>query len=707
MRRVSERAALAAARVVHIPIRHRPHNGHSSSSPGTETTMPVSNSSTESHAGTSAAPREGHLSHKAPASGVAGADDSDDGPARVRAGRSPHLNPSYHANWQRPGQRRRAPRTTFADATHSGEEGRPSAAPLPMVHPGAALPPLRHGALAEKRVGKFSFVSDPSQRAGRDHYSNEVPNNTPKSKLPMWASSLTSPALGKVRLSEESWVSRDVRGVVDAADTAAFVQWLCDTVVPGDAVLRGQLETHVLLDLRRATARGVYAKKAFKKGEVVLSIPVSVAAPDSELGSGAWLTVNSEVLERCSNAAQQRPGLLSYDAVLRILSVRRSSFDPIPHPIFVDQVCAALRLACERADGEASPLYPYLRLLDPAELFDDDAIAALHLGVLDPMTHLEYTDHTRRFRHYVRELHKAWWAAYEAATGRGPDGAATTTATRATAASVPQFSVPTLPVSELRTSASPDPLAASQSGDQLQERDAVCSGASLPSPPVAAADVVQKPPPSLEDVEWALRTVLSRQRMLPRLRVHRAPFERLRDENVEGEELDLFGAAVMRGKHAFYTHVLRAVDEDRLRVNEVDPTAVPTVVPLLDMLSHPPGGVANTSYSVEAAEEGSSGDGIASSTTSSTFRVVVRATDDIEEDEELTLPYVKCYSVAYTLYRYGFLPLSRREDDVAAVLRANRVDGNIQTPSVLDRVSDTSAGASSSVKTWWSSLLGR
>ncbi|KAG5471323.1 hypothetical protein LSCM1_01402 [Leishmania martiniquensis] len=666
-------------------------------------------------------------------------DDVTDG---LRERRVPRLDDPYVAKWRCAGpqsfegqqraprqrQRQRSLHTKLAtndrvrEGMAAGERQPAASERPPLVHPGAILPPLTQGAHAERRAGKFSFLSDPKQRAGLDVYGHEVPGNTPKPMLPMWASSLTSPALGKVRLVEESWISRDARGVLGEELSAPFVRWLCERVLPPDAALREQLEANVLLDLRLATARGVYARRAFKKGDVVLTIPLLRGTPNTPLSSTPWLTLNSETLATNSVAAQQRVGRPSYETVKRIISVRRSSFDPIPHPVFVDQVCAALLLACERADGEHSPLYPYLRLLDAAELFDDDAIKALHLGVLEPMTHMEYGDHVLRFRHHLRQLHAAWWAAYDLAAGQRPDAEIAKAETDGVAgATVPDVSVPVARIDVEDTAVPLSVDAKSRSGRQAGEGAVASAASTAPDVDASATRTVWKPPPSLEDMEWALRIVLSRQKVLPHLRVNRAAFERAQTENVEGEELDAFGRAVMRGKYAFYQYGLRAIDEERLHMKEADPTGIPTIVPLLDMVNHPPGGVPNVSYTVEKVGGGGdestlgakavpSSGGAASDPSvggSPSFQVVVRAVDDIEEDEELTLSYVKCYSVAYTLYRYGFLPLSRREDDMAALLQANGLDGNMR-PARDSASSPSSArqgSVMSAVRRWWSSVL--
>ncbi|KAG5497573.1 hypothetical protein JKF63_03837 [Porcisia hertigi] len=665
--------------------------------------------------------------------------------ACVRVGHSPDIKFAHPAKCQQTGphaekahsrsqpqRHRRFSYSSFADDVHMGGErgvagvrhSKASDMP-PAVYPGADLPPIPQRSLAEKRAGKFSFVSDPSQRASRIFYGVEVPNNTPKPKLPMWASSLTSPALGKVRMVEDSWISQDSRGTLGEDVTAHFVRWIRERVSPANSVLREQLETNVLLDLRLATARGVYAKRAFRPGDLVLTIPLSLASSSTDPPSHAgWLTLNSETLAKYSTAAQKRVGIPSYETVKRILSVQRSSFDPIPHPMFLDQVCAALRLACEKADGEASPLYPYLRLLGSAELFDDAVIEELHRGVLDPMTHMEYGDHVKRFRHYMRELHASWWAAYASMAGQGLGTEVSGAAPENTDTPITLDS--SVSLISLNGKRRDTPVAANTEGRRHGDAsNTTVSFAKENVRDVAASATLMawKPPPSLEDMEWALRIVLSRQKVLPCLRVHRAAFEHLHEESVEGDELDTFAKAVMRGKYAFYRYVLRAVDEDRLHVNEVDATAIPTVVPLLDMISHPPGGVPNLSYSVERVQGPGGGAGSTlerdsfpcrgdvtdetSAGASAFYQVVVRASEDIEEGEELTVSYVKCYSVAYTLYRYGLLPLSRRDDDVTFLLRANRVDGSVRPapkngPSLF---SSSKAGVMSAVRRWWASVL--
>ncbi|KEG11338.1 hypothetical protein DQ04_02731100 [Trypanosoma grayi] len=500
----------------------------------------------------------------------------------------------------------------------------------------AAPAPLR----PRRRRPKFSFLSDPSERPSRNELTEQVvPNNTPKSLLPMWASSLTSPKLGKQRLVAENWISTDSMGTLPEASVADFMAWLRERLLDRiHAPFLRQLEENVELHLRLQYARGVIARKPFRAGDVIFALPLTdasldeVARDDSSTvaaRSPTWgLVLNSETLQRHSVAAQRR-GVPSYATVEAAVCSRKSSFDPVPHPLFVDQLYCAMLLACERADRERSPLYPYLRLLSP---FDDDFIRELHLGVLDPGTHLEYSDHCNRFSHYLRQIHKRWEEEYNIARH----------------------------IEETcRSSTEPAAVAAEGEARDMKSTAPFCS------------DEVRhrQPPPSMQDLTWAFRVVLSRQRLLP-LRSHVAPLEPICTEEKRMQNHDdIWTRIVKKMRLGFMDKALGVVDHKRLRVNDFDPRTIASVLPVLDMLQHPPGGVPNTNMTVQqipCASSEAAGDS-GEDTREGVPCVVIRASTEIDEGDELTLLFPRCYSPSYTLYRYGFLPLRRRADDAAAL----------------------------------------
>lgn len=616
---------------------------------------------------------------------------------------------------------------------------------LPAVHPGAELPPVSKPARP-----KFSFVRDPSLHRERDHFvHSEVPNNTPKPLLPMWASSLTSPALGKQRLVEETWVSSDARGTVDAAETEAFVQWLQHTMLPSNAPLIDELRDNVILSLRQAYRRGLYAKRDFAEGEVILTIPLAVIPSETDNGESVvaeleparCLTLNTETLSTYSSAARRR-GVPAFETVRAALTGRPSdTFHLAPHALFVDQVLLALYLACEKADGPDSSFFPYIRLLGDSYV-DDDHICELHKDVLDPVSLLEFRQHRSRFEHYARMLHQRWLEAYEKTQPEGElqqnSDDVFETVFRATPCTVPITAAPLahsfhddrqVPPGygsgrAVSSAASPDARAvenASPEADAAGSRQVASARKTQPS------GETLHPPPSMEDILWALRVVLSRQWMLPGIRQHREQL--LADCTVEARqkmEMDAFARGVMRMKWFLYDKVFNAIDECRLRANDFDPTTMATLVPLLDMMQHDPCGKANTTFTIEncspswpmekgdtAAEPCNSTPGARSTPgkgrAGGAKHVVVRATEPIEMYDELTTCFPRCYSVAYTLYRFGFLPLRSREDDYAECLAANGLDGTGRVvPAVRDNtLSNTTSGNQQFhwLKKWWRAQL--
>lgn len=486
-----------------------------------------------------------------------------------------------------------------------------------------------------RRRSKFSFFSDPHDRPLHDGMSvNVVPNNTPKPLLPMWASSLTSPQLGKQRLLVENWISVDMLETLPEEHVSEFIAWLrerlsCDTRAP----LLRQLEENVQFYLGSRYARGLIARRPFSAGDVILTIPffglphvdnaTTSIAPGLEAPFG--LVLNSETLERHSLAAKRRrvPSFVNVEA---LISAQKSFFDPVPHSLFVDQVYCALLLACERAEGARSPLYPYLRLL---KTFDDDFIREIHRDVLEPPIYLEYSDHCGRFSHFLRLIHQRWVEDYEVAS-------------RMEAASLPPAERAATDVAKLA----------------MGQTTAHHSSASFS----------RLPPPSFEELIWAFRIVLSRQRLLP-LRHDVAQFEGVCTAKKRMQkERDIWTRIVTRVKWGVLDRVFGVVDHARVHVNDFDPRAIATVVPVLDMLHPPPNGAANTNVSMEVLPTSVAGaaEDRRRDPRAGAVGAVVRASTDIEEGDALTSMFPKCYSVSYTLYRFGFLPLRGRVDDMTA-----------------------------------------
>ncbi|RHW73193.1 hypothetical protein DPX39_040073500 [Trypanosoma brucei equiperdum] len=514
---------------------------------------------------------------------------------------------------------------------------------------GGELPPVVY------RKPKFSFLSDPSERHPPDALSvYEVPNNSPKAPLPMWASSLTSPQLGRQRIRVENWISTDSMGTVPEDHVQDFLAWFREELIKSSqTALWNMLTDNVDFHLRSQYSRGLVARKPFHKGDMIFAVPLYGAlgadsadefVPSSPASSVAsegnltpWsLTINSENLQRHSVAAQRR-GVPSYQSVEAIVGQRKSSFDPLPHPLFVDQVHFALLLACERAEGAKSPLFSYLRLLSP---FDDDFIRELHLGVLDPATHLEYTDHCGRFSHYLRQIRNRWQQEYESAVCSGAGE-----------------------VSSVDGSVSPN-----DGNDVVNARSPIEEGKTQCTTPG------RLPPPSMDDLAWALRVVLSRQRLLP-LRRHTEHFEDICSEEKVLQKLHPWTRLITKMHMGVMDNIFRVVDRNRVGVNDFQPHTIATIVPIVDMLQHPPGGMSNTSCSIEKISLSNDSNKVANTAGMCKEAVcaVVRANSRIEEGDELTQLYPRCYSVSYTLYRFGFLPLRRRADDAAdAVLRTQR-----------------------------------
>jgi hypothetical protein len=454
---------------------------------------------------------------------------------------------------------------------------------------------------------------------------------------------------------EDSAVDKFVSWVSERADAAEREAGVAGAAEASSSYLSYALRRHVQLKLRAGgSCRGVFARRSFAPGDVILSIPTAVgsrtstvvspsqpagefqagdAAPTSPEPSSPpilWgLTLNSDTLRKYSVAAQQRC-VPSYETVWDIVSKRRSSFDPYTHPLFADQIYSALFLACEKEAGEASPLYPYLSLLpDPA--VDDDRMLEIHQGVLTPASHLEYHDHKNRFHLYVYHIQNAWHEAQEAARH-----------------------------SSMET-------AASGGGSEA-----------------AGKERVILPPPSEKTITWAMRTVLSRQLMMPHLRPKNSDMtDRLARETTLSNILDqenFWMRNITKLRQWWLQHVFRVLDMDRMKQFEFDAATIPTVAPLLDMLQHDAKG-GNVAWEVETTNNhtetsnGKDDDTFPSAQAScQSPELLLVATKPITEGQELTRSFRRCYSTSYTLFRYGFLAVNDREADLCSDLVDAGVD---------------------------------
>ncbi|KAG8347690.1 hypothetical protein ERJ75_000358300 [Trypanosoma vivax] len=507
-----------------------------------------------------------------------------------------------------------------------------------------------------RRKAQFSFFSSHVERSHLDFPTvYEVPNNAPKQLLPVWASSLTSPALSKQRLAVENWISMDCMEKLPKSKVDVFLRWLHDHFMRnGSSELWHHLEQGIEFHLRPQYSRGVIARKTYLPGDVIFAIPiqrtssahsntnmsvaVSASSPHPLVSSGLvpeWGPVlNSEILQQYSLAARRRH-VPSYERVRAIVGRQKSSFDPVPHPLFVDQLHFALLLACERAEGVKSLLHPYLTLLAP---FDDDRIRELHRDVLDPATYLEYSDHCGRFTHYMRQIHSEWVRDYEAFRSVGESGEVPA-AEGCVAGGANRGEVNTRAVSS--------------------ECEASCGPSS------------RLPPPLMDDLVWALRVVLSRQRLLP-LRQNISFLESTCNGKFRPQEREsLWSRLYLKIQNGASYKPSSVDDHARQSGDDHDPRAIASLVPVLDMLQHPPGGVANTCCGLEVLPSTESGVGLgdcsANGDSEGKLCAVIRAAREIEENDELTTLFSRCYSLSYTLYRFGFLPLRRRTDDLAAL----------------------------------------
>ena len=464
---------------------------------------------------------------------------------------------------------------------------------LPILHPKAMnlpVPPPTPDLIGFPE--KWSFRLD-TTRAEHQVNLYEVPNSDPPVLLPMQMSSLTVPSMSKRRFALSTWSSMEDQGPIPDHRTDAFLKWLkrcSSTHGEHSALYHAQLDENISLCLGHRMVRGVYAKRHFSPGDVILDIPID-QDPMNVASYGS--VINTERMKLCSRVANhEHVKMPSFDAVYSTINVKRSELDMDFHALFVDQIMMALYLACEKAVGEASPLHPYLSLFPHPFLDDEGIVMEANKEVGGTRAYLNYKEHVKQMCYLHHQIKNAW-----------PAGGC---------------------------------------------------------------------PPSLDMFMWALRLVLSRQQMLEKTRLHCDEMIIYAEDNVSiscGAEPDLLTRGI-RAVHRFLLHnVLRVLDTKREHVNEFHPRTAPCVVPLLDMIGHDPAGISpNIAISVErgGAEADKTDQEIdlkMNKLGQLGTSIIVRATEEIFPNQPLQRIFPRCFSLGYTLFRYGFLPLRHRDVD--------------------------------------------
>lgn len=323
---------------------------------------------------------------------------------------------------------------------------------------------------------------------------------------------------------------------------------------------------------RAQDSRGLVARRTFREGTTVLSIPMNTFA------------LNAETLVKCSAAVKAlRPP--SFDDVRRVL-ISLSARDPV----LFQQMHLAVLLAAERMNP-SSFFAPYFEFL-PHPAIDDSNVMTMHKDVLNAIQLVEWDDHQKLFVTACRKIHERWAHAV--------GGAA-------------KFSL--------------------NGGEQV----------AAASHPAAVAATINFPP--VEVLYWAFRTVLSRMHLLP---------DRGLIPGEQGSKLNYAAFATLQHVAQNETITRRAVNSLKSLAERLKGAApvsggasgdyrlVPTLVPFIDMTGHLPSG--NVSIEVQPRPLVGS-------------CVELQAVAEIADGEPIGVCLNRSQSVAFTLYRFGFLPV--------------------------------------------------
>ncbi|CUF70926.1 Hypothetical protein, putative, partial [Bodo saltans] len=307
----------------------------------------------------------------------------------------------------------------------------------------------------------------------------------------------------------------------------------------------------------------------------------------------------ASLLEKSATIQRNLSAIPTFDDVRREMTVFS-----VRDPILLQQMYLAVLLAAERYEAAVVPSSsaakqygPYFDVL-PHPAVNDAVVMGLHKDVLDPMQLMEWDDHQRVFLTVCRHLHEVWVARSKSSS------------------------------------------AAAYSGDRSSSSRASGGGGAAPSAVV----------PPVEVLYWAFRTVISRMHLLPDRGLappasHTTPTNRTLTLNYESyaalkaisENESFFQRSVSKFKGLFGTR------EDRdVGLGASDFRLVPTLVPLIDFCGH----VSSSNVSVEVQPRPEVGS-----------CVELQAVSPIAKGETIGMCLNRSQSIAFTLYRFGFLPV--------------------------------------------------
>jgi hypothetical protein len=456
---------------------------------------------------------------------------------------------------------------------------------------------------------KFSFLASPSDRLKQNqlHTQYVVPNNVAPPVLPMWSSSLTSPQMLKRRFVRDSWIAAITQGFLPENDVEQFSRWVIERGGGRGSFLEFAFENNIKLKLRGGKdVRGVFARRDLVAGEVIATIPLRVLKPREEGPAVGEFRLN-ENTSGCQGSDPLWGLQLNYET-LRLFS-RSCQGRAFP-------ARDAVKSVVQRQSSYLAPIvHPLMMEQMYSAMFLSCEKEAGQSSPLWPYLRL-FPSPKLMDDDYIKEIH-----AEVMEPGHILDY--------------------------------DDHLYAFISKLKACRRLWVQDVEARPGTPL---------PPPFEDIWWAFRFIISRQHLLPHMREDTEPVKSECDFREEWQQYDWFHRGINEARLFWLDNVLGVVDQQRLRTNDFDPTTIATVCPLLDMFHHATVNP-NVSWSVQR------GDGQGTAAEAIPFIRIVASTN-IRTGEELLTQFTRCYSIPYTLFRFGFLPLRLREEDMRSDMEA-------------------------------------